>query len=268
MRDTTAEAGRGAETAKPGLSRACPRAYTHCPMRLALFDIDGTLMQAGGAGMRAFVRAIGEVFDVTVDRKAINPDGKTDPLIAREFLAHCGEEHRLNEVSGAALFSAYLIALEDEMERARAAGSVRVLPGVVELLEALSSSPEFALGLVTGNLERGAVIKLSKAGLDGYFHFGGFGSDSADRTGLIREGIGRGARHVAPRPVEAAFVFGDTPLDVSHGRAAGATVIAVASGRYSRAELDACNPDLVLPDLTAVGPILSFLREGLPGSLR
>ena len=230
-------------------------------MRLALFDIDGTLMNAGGAGMRAFVRAIGQIFGVTVDRKAIHPDGKTDPLIAREFLAHCGQEHRLNTGSLEALFSAYLDALQDEMERAKAAGRVRILPGVIELLDTLSSRPEFTLGLVTGNLERGANIKLSQAGLDHYFSFGGFGSDSENRTLLIRTGIERGIRHVTPRPVGAVFVFGDTPLDVIHGRAAGATVIAVASARYSMAALESCQPDLLVPDLTDVRSILSFLCD-------
>jgi len=230
-------------------------------MRLVLFDIDGTLITAGGAGMRAFARAIREIFDVDVDRRAINPDGKTDPLIAREFLAHCGQEHRLGAKSRELLFSAYLNALEEEMQRARATGSLRVLPGVIGFLDALASNPEFALGLVTGNLEKGASIKLSKAGLQHYFHFGGYGSDSEDRTTLIRAGIERGARHAAPGVVEAAFVVGDTPLDVIHGRAAGASVIAVASARYSLADLDACSPDLLVPDLTSFESILDFLRQ-------
>ncbi len=211
--------------------------------------------------MRAFARAIGQIFDVTVDRQAIHPDGKTDPIIAREFLAQCGQEHRLNTESRNALFSAYLEALHDEMERAKASGRIRILPGVIELLNALSSRPEFVLGLVTGNLERGANIKLSQAGLEHYFTFGGFGSDSEDRTTLIRTGIERGVRNVAPRPVEAAFVFGDTPLDVIHGRAAGAIVIAVASARYSMADLESCRPDLLVPDLTEVPSILSFLCD-------
>jgi len=82
-----------------------------------------------------------------------------------------------------------------------------------------------------------------------------------DRTKLIRSGIDSGVRHVAPQAVEAAFVFGDTPLDVIHGRAAGANAVAVASARYSLAELEASHPELLVPDLTAVGPILSFLQK-------
>jgi phosphoglycolate phosphatase-like HAD superfamily hydrolase len=121
------------------------------------------------------------------------------------------------------------------------------------------------LGLVTGNVEAGARIKLTGAGLRGYFRFGGYGSDSEDRTTLIRIGIERGSRLVAPDPVRASFVIGDTPLDIVHGRAAGACVIAVASARYTMSDLGACNPDLLVPDLTATDRIVSFM-ETWPGN--
>jgi phosphoglycolate phosphatase len=169
--------------------------------------------------------------------------------------------NRWNPQSREALFAAYLAALEDEMERARAGRSIRILPGVIELLETLSALPEFALGLVTGNLEGGARIKLVNAGIDHYFSFGGYGSDSEDRTALIRVGIARGAGRIAPAPVHAAFVIGDTPLDILHGQAAGASVIAVASARYSLGDLQACHPDLLVADLTDTGRILSFLKS-------
>jgi phosphoglycolate phosphatase len=120
---------------------------------------------------------------------------------------------------------------------------------------------EFTLGLVTGNLEAGARIKLLNTGIDHYFSFGGYGSDAEDRTTLIRTGMARGARRVAPAAVEATFVVGDTPLDIVHGRAAGASVIAVASARYTLADLQAYHPDLLVPDLTDTGRILSFLHS-------
>jgi phosphoglycolate phosphatase-like HAD superfamily hydrolase len=230
-------------------------------MRLVLFDIDGTLILTGGAGMRAFHRAMRQVFDLAVSREVVNPDGKTDPIIAREFLAHFGMEDRWNPQSRAALFSAYLTALEEEMERAQGSGSIHILPGVIELLETLTSRHEFAVGLVTGNLEEGARIKLARAGLDHYFRFGGFGSDSEDRTMLIRIGMERGARHVAPAVVRATFVVGDTPLDIVHGRAAGASVIAVASSRCTVADLQDHYPDLLVPDLTDSGRILAFMKK-------
>jgi phosphoglycolate phosphatase-like HAD superfamily hydrolase len=146
------------------------------------------------------------------------------------------------------------------MSEAKASGSITVLPGVAGLLEALVARPEFAVGLVTGNLEGGARIKLEKAGLAGYFRYGGYGSDSENRTALIRVGIGRGARLVAPAQVDGAFVIGDTPLDIIHGHAAGACVIAVASAKYTVDDLRPHNPDLLLQDLTPTGAILSFMR--------
>jgi phosphoglycolate phosphatase len=228
-------------------------------MRLVLFDIDGTLIHSGGAGMTAFCRGLRQVFNIPADREIISPDGKTDPLIAREFLAHFGHESLWTADSSATLFSCYLTCLEEEMERARASHLVRVLPGVRQILQQLAAHPAFALGLVTGNLEQGARIKLAAADLDRYFRFGGYGSDSENRTEVVRMAIARGACHVAPKPVEASFVIGDTPLDVVHGRAAGATAIAVATARYTIKDLRACAPDLLVPDLTDTQTIIEFL---------
>jgi phosphoglycolate phosphatase len=230
-------------------------------MRLILFDIDGTLMLTGGAGMRAFYRALEQVFGIPVDRDVIRPDGKTDPLIAREFLRHFDQETRWDERSREALFSRYVGFLEEEIRIAAENRHIRLLPGVTALLDSLSGQPDFAVGLVTGNLERGAQIKLAGAGLTRYFHFGGYGSDSEDRTTLIRIGIQRGAQWIAPAPVEDAIVIGDTPLDIIHGRAAGARVIAVASAKYALADLHSHNPDLLLPDLTPIDRILAFMRS-------
>ena len=230
-------------------------------MRLALFDIDGTLILTGGAGMRAFYRALWQVFGIRVDGEVIHPDGKTDPLIAKQVLEHFGQSEYWNENSRAQLFAAYVSYLEEEMQQARARGAIRVLPGVTDLLDRLSADPGFAVGLVTGNLEQGAWIKLASAGLASYFRFGGYGSDSEDRTALIREAINRGTTLVAPAAVEASIVIGDTPLDISHGHAAGASVVAVASARYRTAELEPHRPDLLVPSLAPVEPILAFMRE-------
>ena len=230
-------------------------------MRLVLFDIDGTLILTGGAGMRAFFRAFERVFRIPVKSEVIRPDGKTDPLIAKELLEYFGRRSLWNEESRAALFSSYLELLAEEMAQAKARQSIRVLPGVSELLEALARDRRFELGLVTGNLEGGAHIKLGEAGLDGFFKFGGYGSDSEDRTELIRCAIGRGSQIISPEPVEAAIVIGDTPLDIIHGHPAGASVIAVASARYSVPDLDKHRPDMLLPALAPIDPVLSFLER-------
>jgi phosphoglycolate phosphatase len=229
-------------------------------MKLALFDIDGTLILTGGAGMRAFYTALNRTFRLSVTSEVIRPDGKTDPLIAREFLAHYGKESLWNNDSSEKLFVLYLERLVAEMALSHERGEVRVLPGVRELLEALAERADFALGLVTGNIERGAHLKLERSGLDRYFHFGGFGSDSENRTTLIQKGIERGRDWIAPEPVETIFVIGDTPLDIIHGHAAGAKVIAVASARYTIEDLSAHTPDILVPDLTCVDAILAFMN--------
>ncbi len=229
-------------------------------MRLVLFDIDGTLITTAHAGMRAFSRAMKAVFDLEVDGEIIRPDGKTDPLIAREMLIHFQMEDRLVDTTREALFSCYLTFLDEEMSKAKESGLIRILPGVTNLLERLAREPDFVLGLVTGNLERGARIKLSRAGIYGNFRFGGYGSDSEDRTELTRVGIRRGIEFVAPAPVEAAYIIGDTPLDIIHGHAAGAFVIAVASARYGMPDLQPHHPDLLVPDLEPAEEIISFMR--------
>jgi phosphoglycolate phosphatase len=229
-------------------------------MNLVLFDIDGTLISTGGAGMRAFYRALRDIFDIDADRPVIRPDGKTDPLIAKELMSSLGLEDQWSDKIQEKLFSFYLSHLEDEMRRAKEEGLIQVLPGVANLLETLSEQCDFCVGLVTGNLEKGARIKLGWAGLNQYFRFGGYGSDSGDRSALIRIGIQRGIQVVAPIPVEGIFVIGDTPLDIKHGRAAGARVIAVASARYDLNDLGFHNPDLLLPNLLPSNSIVQFMR--------
>jgi phosphoglycolate phosphatase-like HAD superfamily hydrolase len=211
--------------------------------------------------MRAFHRALRRIFNVDVNNEVVRPDGKTDPLILKELLARFGLADRLCGKTQEALFSSYLSFLEEEMSLAKERGLIRILPGALDLLDILSNQPDFCTGLVTGNLEKGAYIKLDKAGLSGYFRFGGYGSDSEDRTTLTQIGIQRGAQVVAPAPVEGAFVVGDTPFDISHGHAAGASVIAVASARYGMNDLGSHDPDLLIPDLTPGESIIRFMRS-------
>lgn len=229
-------------------------------MILLLFDIDGTLISTDGAGMRAFYRALGKVFDIRIENQRIRPDGKADPLILKEILAQYHLSGRWCMDAQQEMFSWYLEFLEDEMAKILKTGRIQVLPGVHTFLKALSLESDFALGLATGNLEEGARIKLKNAGLNDFFHFGGFGSDSEDRTNLTRIAIRRGMHHVSPSLVDGTFVIGDTPFDVMHGRKAGAFTIAVASGGYGIDELRACEPDLVLPDLIPTEPLISFMR--------
>lgn len=230
-------------------------------MRLALFDIDGTLILAGGAGKRAFSRAMEDVLAVPDALAAVRLDGKTDLLILEEALHHCGRANDLSPADLDSLYRRYVELLE--LELACDSVSYRVLPGVVELLQKLAEDADVVLGLATGNLEWGARVKLNPGNLNRFFPFGGFGSDSADRTELIRTAVRRGEAF-SGAGFEQVVVVGDTPQDILHGRAAGARVVAVATGGYSRDLLAGHAPDLLVDQLAPVAPVLDFIRNGGP----
>jgi phosphoglycolate phosphatase len=226
-------------------------------MRLVLFDIDGTLLLTHGAGMRALNRAF-EVNRVLPDAvKAVHPDGKTDPQIVREIMTICGRDAECTGEMLASFFTSYLSFLKEEMA---VCTQLRIMPGVGELLARLAGEPGFYLGVATGNIEEGAWIKLRHARLHSFFHFGGFGSDSEDRTEVVRRAIARGTQLVAPRSMEAAFVIGDTPRDIIHGKAASARTIAVATGTYSLETLQAYSPDLAVRTLEEVERVMEVLN--------
>lgn len=189
---------------------------------------------------------------------SIRPDGKTDPLIIREVMRACGREADCTRENVSRFLALYVDNLKREMA---ACATLVVLPGVTDLLEDLRSRDGFLLGLATGNIEQGAHLKLVPAGLRHFFSFGGFGSDAEDRTELIRIAIDRGRRMIAPRQVEAAYVIGDTPRDIEHGRSAGARTVAVASGSYSVEMLSRYKPDLVVKSLEPIEPVLEFLKN-------
>jgi phosphoglycolate phosphatase len=223
-------------------------------MRLVLFDIDGTLLLTYGAGMRALAKAA-DTHDILQEAfRAVRPDGKTDPQIVRELMKYCGRDDECTPDLLSRFFENYLSFLEREMATCH---ELKVLPGVRPLLARLDAEPSFRLGLATGNIEEGAWLKLRYAQLDSYFRFGGFGSDAEDRTLLIRKAIERGAGADGQR--HTAFVIGDTPRDIQHGRAAGALTIAVATGSYPLDELKSHNPDLAVPALEPIEPVMEFL---------
>jgi len=224
-------------------------------MRAVLFDIDGTLVLTGGAGSRALNRVLTEQYELPLGTDGIRFDGKTDPQIVREILARNGRN--FTPEAAVSLFEAYFTYLKKELA---VGADVQVLPGISELIAALGSRDEFLLGLATGNLETGARIKLERAGLSHHFPFGGFGSDSENRTELIQVAIGR-AREQAPSALQHVFVIGDTPLDIIHGKAAGARTLAVASGSYSVEDLRTHDPDLAVKSIDPLEPVLEFLMS-------
>lgn len=233
--------------------------------RLVLFDIDGTLVDTAGAGRIGMQEAFLEVFRVDAVARAtgtIRFAGMTDPNIfsalaedaeipPARFLQRVGE-----------LREAYLRHLQSAMRRPD--DRRRVLPGVASLLDELDRRADVTLGLLTGNLERGARIKLEPFELNPRFPDGGFSSDHADR----RE-IARIAREKISRRAGISFsacrttVVGDTRHDVDCARANGFRAVAVNSGWSGRELLVASGPDAVFEDLTDLGAVLGAL--GLSG---
>ncbi len=204
-------------------------------MKLLLFDIDQTLINSGGAGLRALDRACLQLFGIPNAMQNIHPHGKTDPAIAREIL-----RVRLNQTTAVngqieSILEAYLSFLKEEV---RLSPNYRVLPGVISVLDEFLSRRDIVLGLATGNVESGARIKLDRGALNPYFAFGGFGSDSEDRTELVRRAADKAAaQSCAPISPSETYVIGDTPLDIDAGKRAGFKTVGVATGSYSIEEL-------------------------------
>ncbi|MFQ5895914.1 MAG: HAD family hydrolase [Nitrospinota bacterium] len=214
--------------------------------RLILFDVDGTLIQSGGAGHRSLERAFLALFGVVGGMEDVSPQGRTDVSIVREmFQRRLARGPTVEELD--AFFRLYLEVLEEEVPRSP---GYRVMPGVVPLLERLSGRPDVILGLGTGNIERGARLKLARADLNRFFSFGGFGDEGVDRPEIIRRGIRRGWALLDGAPRRARpYVVGDTGRDVGAGRAAGAVTVGVATGAESAEELARSRPDHLLADL-------------------
>lgn len=210
--------------------------------RLILFDIDGTLLDGGGAARRAFGEALNDVFGREVPTRGHSFAGKTDPQIARELLTALGMDGAKVEAGLPALWDGYLARLQREIRTV----VVETLPGVVPLLQALEDDAERAVpGLLTGNLREGARIKLAAAGV-GFdrFRVGAFGSDHADRSELPAVAVRRAEEQLRHRfRGKDVVVIGDTPADIACGAHLGVRTVAVATGSYSAEQLAACGPD-------------------------
>jgi phosphoglycolate phosphatase len=213
-------------------------------VKLLLFDIDGTLVSTGRAGVRALNRAFCQVVGIVNALDGVRLGGKTDPAIVREVFAAYGNSHQSTAVEE--ILEIYVSLLPEEVQQSI---NYTVLPGIVPFLENIHSNPNLALGLATGNVERGARIKLERGNLNRFFKFGGFGSDAESRTELVRRAAEKGSRHTGiPLDPRDVFVIGDTPRDVDAGREAGFRTVAVATSEYTPADLQAAGPDLVIPD--------------------
>lgn len=213
---------------------------------LVLFDIDGTLISSGRAGVRGMNRSFERLFGVSEALDGLPVAGRTDRAIVAEALARAGQP--VDDSSIRRLRDAYLEDLQAALNEA-ASAPAGILPGVVELLDALEREPA-VVGLLTGNFVNGAAIKLGHYGLWHRFRFGAFGDLHADRRALVplavEAAVAAGHGRFEPGRI---VIIGDTPLDVDCAHAYGAHAVAVATGTFSHEALAATNPAITVHSL-------------------
>jgi phosphoglycolate phosphatase-like HAD superfamily hydrolase len=229
--------------------------------RLVLWDIDGTLIRGGPVSGDVFTSAIERVIGRPAAAHGVTMGGKTDPQIAHEILVALG----VSESDAAGHVSRVIDHLEADLAAAesalRAAG--HVLPGVVDVLSALADDPRVVQSVLTGNTAANAAVKLAAFDLAGYVDLdvGAFGSDDADRRVLVPIAVARArSRRSFTGSPSDVWIVGDTPRDHACAVAGGARCLLVATGRVGRDELEACEPDAVVDDLSDVDAVLAILR--------
>lgn len=227
------------------------------PAALILFDIDGTLLLTGRAGLRAMEATFASIFGITDAFVGVSMGGRTDSSLVSQALLRAGlpdtpEAH-------AAFRDAYVPRLAQEI-LAPGSGHKGIMLGVRELLEAAHEHRDLHLGLLTGNYRDAAAIKLSYFSLAEYFAWGVFSDDSPDRNALVPIACRRAAEHGVPDTAcSRVVVVGDTPFDIECAAAAGARSIAVATGGHTSRELAEAGADLVLDDLSDTHRVMTLL---------
>ncbi|WP_035603370.1 HAD family hydrolase [Haloferula sp. BvORR071] len=224
--------------------------------RLWLFDIDGTLVDTGGAGMRALQQATAECYGG--EGPPLDLAGSTDLGVLAGILAHFDLAHAEGEAER--FFAIYLAHLERNLAAGTWHG--RVLPGAAGLLDELSRRSDITIGLLTGNIAGGAGAKMRHYGLDHHFPFGAYGCDHADRNLLGPVALDRAAAHAGMTfTAQETLVIGDTPKDIACAHAMGARCLAVATGKFSAEQLRAAGADRVVQTLEDPQILLEFVAE-------
>ncbi len=233
---------------------------TDTSRRLVLFDIDGTLLDTQGAGRRAFHAALLDVFRTTGPIDSYRFCGRTDPEIARYLLTAAGVSEDQLMSALPRLWDQYLANLEVEV-RSR---PPQVCPGVIELLDLVEADGDrLVLGLLTGNIERGARLKVNSAGI-GYsrFRLGAFGSDHEIRDQLPAVAVARAEAEIGHHfEGKSVVIVGDTPADIACGAQLGARSVAVATGLFTEEQLAACDPDFLFSTLEDAEVVMQAIAE-------
>lgn len=223
------------------------------PDMIVLFDIDGTLLSSSGAGLRALERAMVDLHGIAEAMRGISLAGRTDRSIVRDLVKTHGLA--VGTATEDAILESYLSHLPEQLTAA-----AKLLPGIKPLLDHLANRPEVGVGLLTGNIRRGARTKLGHFDIFHHFEFGGFGDHHTDRDDVAREAIAElRQRHGEAYPADRVLVIGDTPLDIRCARAVGARVLAVATGIHTVDDLAPHAPDYLLGDLGDTAGVVARL---------
>ena len=224
-------------------------------MHVLLFDIDGTLINAGGAGQAAMEQAVAREFGHTRPVEGIHTAGRTDRAIGRDLFDYYSIPD--TDANWSRYLQTYYSLLPASLQKCQGA----VLPGVPSLIQQLSDHENVFLGLLTGNFAVGAKLKLEHYDLYHHFRTGGYGDLHLHRDDVARDAFAAVKEHLPDVSPERIWVVGDTPADIQCGRAIGANVVAVATGMYTSLQLADHQPDLLLDDLTLSG---DWLRRAEP----
>lgn len=222
--------------------------------KLALFDVDKTLVRVSKGHSTAFSVAFKIVYGIDAKIDEINHHGMTDQQVIIEVLKNHGVEEQTIKLN----LRKCMKVIIDSYNKMIESDEVIALDGVRESLNALSKS-NILLGLVTGNLEPVAINKLKKANLDHYFKVGGFGTDDIDRANLVNLAIKRAIKNFDFKFNNNVYLFGDTPQDMQAGKKAGIKTIGIATGIYSKEQLESAGADFVLENLKDKNAVLEIV---------